>query len=131
MPGVELVLGWGVPHDRMPYLMNAADALIFTSLQEGSPNAVKEALACNLPVVSVPVGDVAERLRGVSNCELVQEDDPDALATALERVLQRGGRSDGRTAVANLDERVIAQRVINVYTRAVRGHDIRRNGKAR
>ena len=130
MPGVELLLGWGVPHDRMPYLMNAADALIFTSLQEGSPNAVKEALACNLPVVSVPVGDVAERLRGVSNCELVPDDKPEALAAALERVLQRGGRSEGRAAVANLDEQVIAQRVINVYTRAMRGHHIRRNGKA-
>jgi len=130
MPGVELLLGWGVPHDRMPYLMNAADALIFTSLQEGSPNAVKEALACNLPVVSVPVGDVPERLRGVSNCELVPDDKPEALAAALERVLQRGGRSEGRAAVANLDEQVIAQRVINVYTRAMRGHHIRRNGKA-
>jgi teichuronic acid biosynthesis glycosyltransferase TuaC len=125
---VELVLGWGVPHDRMPYLMNAADALIFTSLQEGSPNAVKEALACNLPVVSVPVGDVAERLRGVSGCELVPEDSAAALGAALERVLQRGGRSDGRAAVACLDERVIAQRVIDVYSRAMRRHGANHNG---
>jgi glycosyltransferase involved in cell wall biosynthesis len=125
---VEMVLGWGVPHDRMPYLMNAADALIFTSLQEGSPNAVKEALACNLPVVSVPVGDVAERLQGVSGCELCPDDRPETLATALERVLQRGGRATGRPAVANLDERLIAQRVIDVYTRAMQRHHARGNG---
>src|SRR6185437_14171011 len=53
----ELVVAWGAPHTEIPYFMNACDALVFTSMQEGSPNVVKEALACNLPVVSVPVGD--------------------------------------------------------------------------
>ena len=48
--------------------MNACDALLFVSMYEGSPNIVKEALACNLPIVSVAVGDVAERLEGVAGC---------------------------------------------------------------
>jgi teichuronic acid biosynthesis glycosyltransferase TuaC len=116
---VELVLGWGVPHSRMPLLMNACDALIFTSLQEGSPNAVKEALACNLPVVSVPVGDVAERLQHVTGCELCADDSPETLAAALERVLLRGTRATSRHAVAHLDERLIAERVIDVYAAAL------------
>jgi glycosyltransferase involved in cell wall biosynthesis len=119
---VELLLGWGVPHTRMPLLMNACDALIFTSLQEGSPNAVKEALACNLPVVSVPVGDVAERLKDVEGCELCADDKPDTIAAALERVLKRGGRATSRQAVAHLDEQLIAQKVIGVYTRAMQRH---------
>jgi glycosyltransferase involved in cell wall biosynthesis len=119
---VELLLGWGVPHTRMPLLMNACDALIFTSLQEGSPNAVKEALACNLPVVSVPVGDVAERLKDVEGCELCVDDKPDTIAAALERVLKRGGRATSRQAVAHLDEQLIAQKVIGVYTRAMQRH---------
>ena len=129
---VELLLGWGVPHARMPLLMNACDALIFTSLQEGSPNAVKEALACNLPVVSVPVGDVAERLQGTEGCELCADDKPDTLATALERVLKRGARATSRQSVAHLDERLIAQKVIGVYARAMerRGH-ANGNGRGR
>jgi len=119
---VELVLGWGVPHSRMPVLMNACDALIFTSLQEGSPNAVKEALACNLPVVSVPVGDVAERMKDVTGGELCADDKPETLAAALERVLHRGTRAVSRHAVANLAEHMIAERVIDVYTRAIERH---------
>ena len=99
----DLIVAWGVPHDDMPYFMSACDALVFTSMQEGSPNAVKEALACNLPVVSVPVGDakvaftvklsqeLVRRLRtfahrtGLSLSEIVSR----ALLSALK---QRRGR---------------------------------------
>ena len=57
-----------VPHYIMPLYMNACDVLLLTSLHEGSPNVVKEALACNLPVVSVPVGDIPERIGRVPGC---------------------------------------------------------------
>src|SRR6266536_834116 len=82
---VKLVLGWAVPHEQIPYFMNACDALVFTSRQEGSPNVVKEALACNLPVVSVAIGDVPERLRDLAGCEVCADDEPETIATALIR----------------------------------------------
>jgi glycosyltransferase involved in cell wall biosynthesis len=113
--GAELVVAWGVLHPDMAYYMNACDALIFTSVQEGSPNVVKEALACNLPVVSVPVGDVPVRLRGVAGCELCPDDRPESLAAALERVLRRRERCQGRAAVQDLDESLITARVLDVY----------------
>jgi glycosyltransferase involved in cell wall biosynthesis len=121
---MELIVAWGRPHEEMPYLMNACDALLFTSMQEGSPNVVKEALACNLPVVSVPVGDVPERLRGVQGCELCADDRPETIAAALERVLRRGGRCNGRDAVAALDEMRMAQRVIAIYRGALNGSEV-------
>jgi len=99
----------------MPYYMNACDALVFTSVQEGSPNAVKEALACNLPVVSVAVGDVPLRLRGVSECEVCADDGPETIAAALERVLRSGRRSNGRDALTDLDESSLTAKVIDVY----------------
>jgi len=111
----DLIVAWGVPHADMPFLLNACDALVFTSMQEGSPNAVKEALACNLPVVSVPVGDVAFRLTGIEGCELCADDRPESIAAALERVLRSGRRSAGRDAVSHLDERRLTQAVIAVY----------------
>jgi teichuronic acid biosynthesis glycosyltransferase TuaC len=111
---------WGVSHDEVPLHMSAGDALLFTSMQEGSPNVVKEALACDLPVVSVPVGDVAERLHGVEGCELCEDERPEALAAALERVLRRGRRSEGRQAVLALDEGLLTARLIELYRGVLR-----------
>jgi teichuronic acid biosynthesis glycosyltransferase TuaC len=111
----DLHVVWGVPHEEVPLHMSAGDVLVFTSLQEGSPNVVKEALACNLPVVSVRVGDVPERLQGVSPCEVCDDERPETLAGALERVLRRKERSNGRDAVLSLDEHVLTAKVIGLY----------------
>jgi glycosyltransferase involved in cell wall biosynthesis len=116
---VRLVVGWGVPHTDIPVYMCACDALLFTSMQEGSPNVVKEALACNLPVVSVDVGDVEQRIGGVEGCELCRDERPEAIAAALERVLLRGKRVEGRKAVEHLSETSITEQVIAVYRSAL------------
>jgi len=111
----KLIIAWGVDHADMPTYMNACDVLVFTSMQEGSPNAVKEALACNLPVVSVPVGDVAMRIQGIEGCQLCADDSPEGVAAALEQVLRRGQRSASRERVENLDEKIITGQVIRIY----------------
>lgn len=116
---VDLVLAWGVRHERMPLYMSACDVLVLTSLHEGSPNVVKEALACDLPVVSVAVGDVPDRLRHVDGCEVCTDGRPETIAAALRRVLERGRRIHGRQAVAHLDEALLAQRVIDIYRQAM------------
>lgn len=123
---VRLVVGWGVPHTDIPVYMAACDALIFTSMQEGSPNAVKEALACNLPVVSVAVGDVEQRIGGVEGCELCRDESPEAIASVLERVLLRGKRVEGRRSVDHLSETAITQQVIDVYRSVLAAADIAR-----
>jgi glycosyltransferase involved in cell wall biosynthesis len=124
---VELVLGWAVPHEQIPFFMNACDALVFTSRQEGSPNVVKEALACNLPVVSVAIGDVPERLRDLAGCEVCSDDQPETIAAALVRALRRGERTASRERMLELDEHVITERVIGVYRSVLAGNG---NGRA-
>lgn len=116
---IELVVVKRVPYKQMPLYMNACDALLLTSLHEGSPNAVKEALACNLPVVSVDVGDVRQRIGSVEGCVVCADDRPETIAAALEQVLQRGGRANGRAAVQDLDEHLLTQKVITVYEQAL------------
>jgi glycosyltransferase involved in cell wall biosynthesis len=107
----------GVPHAEMPTYLNAADALLLTSEHEGSPNAVKEALACNLPVVATPVGDVPERLDSVGPSAVAATDA--GLVDALVDVLSRGDRSNGRQCVAGLDRDWTARQLEDVYRSAI------------
>jgi teichuronic acid biosynthesis glycosyltransferase TuaC len=107
-------LDGSAPPASMPTLMNAADCLLVTSDFEGSPAVVQEGLASNLPIVSVEVGDVRERIEGVSNTRLVGRD-PEAIAGALAEMVARPLRSDGRKKVAEVSLDAIAERVHQIY----------------
>jgi glycosyltransferase involved in cell wall biosynthesis len=110
---VNLQVVYGVPHAEVATYMNASDALVLTSEHEGSPNSVKEALSCNLPVFSVDVGDVADRLDGVSPSRV--SDDDDELVSALADVLADPRRSDGREAVREISLERMGERIEGVY----------------
>lgn len=114
VPDAELCVISNVEPHKMVLYYRAADALVCTSKHEGSPNVVKEALACNLPVVSIPVGDVPLRLTGVHPSVIV-EIDPLAIGEALSEVLLNRTRSNGREQVRALSLDKIAQQVMEVY----------------
>lgn len=94
-PEARLLLLTRQPYWRVPLYLNAADCLLLTSEKEGSPNIVKEALAVDLPIVSVDVGDVALRCEGVPNCQIVSRNEND-LAEAVLRALTTGREGGGR-----------------------------------
>lgn len=116
---ISLIPLQNIPHERVPYYLNASRVLLLTSLHEGSPTIVKEALACNVPIVSTDVGDVRERIGGIEGCVVCEDDRPETIAAALQQVLSRGNRINGRQAVLDLDERVLTQKVIQVYKQAI------------
>ncbi|SFB67222.1 Glycosyltransferase involved in cell wall bisynthesis [Halobiforma haloterrestris] len=103
----------GVDYESVPTYMNAADALLLTSHHEGSPMSVKEAMACNLPVVSTDVGDVRERLEGVEPSAVGTSDAE--LVRALEAVLERGERSNGREAAKRVSQERVIDRLLSIY----------------
>ena len=91
----------GVPNDQVPIWINASNVLLITSLHEGSPTIVKECLGCNLPVVSVDVGDISERLAGIQGCYLAFPEAED-LASKLRLVSRESGRVAGRARMEAL-----------------------------
>ena len=103
----------GVPHERVPLWLNASDSILLTSTHEGSPNVVKEALACDVAVVSTDVGDVRERIEGIDGC-YVADATPADLAGKL-RLALAGGRVRSRAAVAELSLPRTAERIRDVY----------------
>ncbi len=95
-------------------LFSAADCFILTSEWEGSPNVVKEAMACGLPVVSVDVGDVGERLRNVHPSMIVSRD-PRELGAAVARLVQAQVRSNGHEMVREVSAETMAAKVLSLY----------------
>lgn len=110
---VELHTLHSVPHERMPDYMNASDVLLLTSNREGSPNSVKEALACNLPVVSTDVGDVSERLENLELSFVCQTDDQ--LIEALVTVCNADRRSEGRKKAQEVSLEQMGREIKDVY----------------
>lgn len=99
-------------------LFQRADLLLMTSLSEGSPQVVKEAMSCNLPVVSTPVGDVNVLLSGVQNSAVATSHDKEELAKLCADSLNNTiDGIPGRVKIEKLglDKKSIAMRVFNVY----------------
>lgn len=110
---IELQTISGINHEEVPVYMNAADALLLTSNHEGSPNTVKEAMACDLPVVSTAVGDVRTRLEGVSPSGVGETEGE--LVEHLVAVLEADSRSNGREEVREVSWDRIGDRILGIY----------------
>jgi glycosyltransferase involved in cell wall biosynthesis len=105
----------GEPPERMPVYMSGADVLLMTSKREGSPNSIKEALACNLPIVSTDVGDVSERVDGVSHSYTCK--DPEEMVKKLVSVLEAGERTNARSQSDELRLDKMAKQILNLYVK--------------
>ena len=113
---IELLIVYNKPNDIMPYYYNAVDLLLLTSYREGSPNVIKEAMACNCPIVSTDVGDVKYVVGKTKNC-YVGSFDMKELVGETKNILYRRDRSNGRERIINLglDSDSIAKQIIDIY----------------
>ena len=113
---VELLELKGYSREQVCLLMNAVDVVLMTSFTEGSPQFIKEAMACGCPIVSVDVGDVAEVIDGVDGCYIVERDSA-KIALLLQKAIDCNVRTKGRDSIKLLgfDNRLVANKIINVY----------------
>jgi glycosyltransferase involved in cell wall biosynthesis len=118
-PGAELVLVAKKPLHEVPKYMSACDALVLVSDGEGSPMVIKEAMACNLPIVSVPAGDVPEVIDGTDGCYICSQD-PHDVAEKLWLTLHRGTRTNGRSRISDMEIGAISRRIIALYEDVLR-----------
>ena len=107
-----------IPQDKLYLYYNAYDCFLLTSVSEGSPNAVKEAIFCNLPIISVDVGDVKERIRNLENSFIVKDNSYD-ISEAINEVMKNNSRSNGRETIQSLDEVVIAKNIYKYYLETI------------
>jgi glycosyltransferase involved in cell wall biosynthesis len=117
---VELLPIYNKTPQEVVQYMNAADCLLLTSVQEGSPNVIKEAMACNCPIVSTDVGDVRERLTGLEGCYILPEKDmqsSETLANLIEEAICYGKRTEGYNRIIKdeLTIQQIAKRIMECY----------------
>jgi teichuronic acid biosynthesis glycosyltransferase TuaC len=117
---VEPLVVFNKPHEDLPTYMNAADLLLLTSSREGSPNAIKEAMACNLPIVSTDVGDVRQVVGDTTNCVLADAS-PEDIANGIERVLDASHRTNGRESIQSLSSVAVGSRVLEIYESILEG----------
>ena len=118
VPGAFAASLDGLPRAQVALAMNAADAVAMTSIWEGAPVVVKEALACGTPVVSVAVGDVSAVVAGLPGCAIVPRD-PDGLAQAVHGAIGAGRHARLREAMHAYGRAPIAERVLGVYRRTL------------
>jgi teichuronic acid biosynthesis glycosyltransferase TuaC len=111
----DLLSGGGIAPERMAHWINAADAVLVTSEYEGFGMAAVEALACEVPVLSTPVGIAPYALAGIDGC-LCAPFDPEVWAPLASRHLAAlDPRVDGAERAASLSAGPMAERVIEAY----------------
>ena len=117
MDDVELIELKGYNRSEVNRLMCAVDCLLVTSIAEASPQVIKEAMACGCPIVSVDVGDVAERTEGVDGCYVVPTREPKNIEEALKKAMAFEGKTNGREKILEygLTNDLVAKQLMKIY----------------
>ena len=103
----------GVKNEDTPVLYNAANAVVLPSFYEGSANAVKEAMACNVPIVTTDMGDCRERIEGVEGCYVANTYEVDEFSDLLTKALRCDKTQ--RLLADGIADCQVAERIIKIY----------------
>ena len=113
--GAELLSGGSIDPDEMPLWVNAANAVLVTSDYEGFGLVCIEALACDVAVLSTPVGIAPFALAGVAGTLCAPFDVAAWAATANPHLGAVDPRVEGAARAASLSSARMAERTIEAY----------------
>ncbi len=105
--------------EEVNLLLNACDVLLMTSLMEGSPQIIKEAMACNCPIVSTDVGDVKQNIESVEGCYITSFE-PKDVVKKIDMAIQFGNRTTGREKIIEFDNKIIGDKIFSFYNSILR-----------
>ena len=111
---LRLRVATGLPHEEMPLFVAACDLIMCTSENEGWPNSIKEALACNVPFVTTDVGDLQDIASIEPSCRVCPAD-AEVLADNICDVLANHESPDLRTYVRDMSLDAVSDRLISIY----------------
>lgn len=113
---IELHAFNNTPNEETPIWYNAADVVVLPSFYEGSANAVKEAMACNAPLVTTDMGDCRERIEGVAGCYVAKTYEVEEFAELLDKALKHGKTKGRERLLADgIADYQIAEKLITIY----------------
>jgi len=127
---LELLILKNIPHSLVHLYLNASDVVLLSSKWEGSPNTIKEAMACGRPIVSTDVGDVRWVMGNTEGC-FISSFNPEDFAEKIKMALDFGKRTEGRKRIIELglDSDNIAHKILNLYKQVAINADYSRPRK--
>ncbi|MBO7202926.1 MAG: glycosyltransferase family 4 protein [Paludibacteraceae bacterium] len=120
LKNTELIELKGYTREQVTSLLYASDVFLMTSFTEGSPQVIKEAMACGCPIVSVNVGDVAERIEGLEGCFVVERN-PQEIAKKIQQALSFARRTNGRKHIIKMEltNDLVAKKLVEIYKQII------------
>lgn len=115
---IQLLPIFNLEYEDVPYYISAVDVILLTSHFEGSPNVIKEAMACNCPIVSTDVGDVKEIISETDGC-FITSIEPRDICEKLLLALDFGRNTNGRKNIKQFSSATIAHGIIDIYNSAI------------
>lgn len=126
---IECIEMRGLPREQCVLRMNAADVFALPTKNEGSPQALKEAMACNCPIVATDVADIKHLLGDLPGHYVLpnkkgnaawwkgDEHGAEELAELLKKALAFEGRTKGRERIVELGytNELVAKQIVKIY----------------
>jgi teichuronic acid biosynthesis glycosyltransferase TuaC len=116
---IEIIAPYPIPHHEVFEYLNSVDVLVMCSFEEGSPNVVKEGMACNCKGVFTDVGDVRYLVENIEGYEIIDFDPSDLVSKVIKVLKMNECKGRKRLLELGLDLPMVAENLVSIYSDSV------------